>query len=143
MTITHLYGRETDDQILYDSPASVYEAWADQFTDFTDARPTDLFEIIEWSTRPNRELLPTVENLIDELLERHVADELPDGYGYEQWEKAARDLPFRESLGFALDRLAFVVEYAVADKELRRLKVTWGKDGEPLLDGKLMYSVTP
>lgn len=134
MTPERIYGRP-DDECLWDDPETVYETWADEWCEGASRVP---FDIVEWSVLPNRSLLPSVDSVVEDLLQR-VADDLPSGDAYHYWESAGNDPVVRSLLERALRRLSSVVGYSVADHEIRRLRVTWDDQGQPLLDGKPMY----
>lgn len=129
-----LYGLDFD-EYLHDDPESVYELWADDRD--VDDRPERL-EIIEWSVVTMGTFLPDADRVIDRVMSR-LEDEPIFEEGYEAILQAADD-DVRAAFKSAVDLWSSKIHgWRQADKELRRLIVTWNEQGEPLLDGEPMY----
>lgn len=136
MTEAHyLYG-SLDDEYLDLTPEEAYERMECDWT----TRP-DSFEIIEWTTKPLATLLPDAWNLMDHICEWYIDEEC----GFEQADEVARTAAKSAPVLAAAEAFlkAFGDEmgtkWLTADKELRRLVVTWDENDQPLLDGRPMY----
>lgn len=134
-----LYGLDGD-EYMCDSPAEVYEGRECDYC-FEDL-PVDQWEpmkIEEWTSLPLGHFVPSaarmIENLLERLMDGDVSEEAFDRIGDldEDPEVLAAFEAARAALASKLGG------WRQAQKLVRTLTVTWGENGEPLLDGEPMY----
>jgi len=139
----YLYGFDGD-EYLENSPEAVYEAWADDH-DYDPpnmlmpdwGRP-DSLEIIEWSSNPGDEFLPSADRVLDWMAETY-GDECCYDEAADQIMRAASEPDVIELLEQARRLMLSKIRFRFADTVRRQLTVTWDDNGEPLLDGEPMY----
>jgi hypothetical protein len=143
MTDHMLYGFEGDEYLDYD-PAAVYERWANDH-DYDPpnmlmadwGRPEKL-EIIEWSSNSGDEFMPSAARIAEWASEVYCDDAMFEDPG-DQMGKAASAPDVIEAFEAARQLMLSKVAFRFADRELRKLTVTWDAEGQPLLDGEPMY----
>lgn len=94
--------------------------------------------IEEWSVWPAVALLPSARDLLDRLIE-DAAENAGTGDYYDSVEHLAREPELLALAQGLVDAFAGRITYSVADKRLAEHTVTWDDEGEPLIDGELLY----
>lgn len=132
MSDMKLYGLPGDEH-LEDDPEEVFQRWLD------DGGRDDVLVVYlaieERSTVPWTSLLPSVERVLDHLVDC-MSDEAIDGDAMEALEDIANELEIKQAFQFALDTLAKRMgdRYNMAGDLLRTILVTEA-DGKYLMDG--------
>ena len=96
--------------------------------------------IQEWSVHPTRKHLPSVDVLLDRLVE-DVCDALGED-SLDDLERVAAHADVQAAAEALLAVFAARVKWSQADRLVAEHTVTWGADGQPLVDGDPLYRPT-
>lgn len=130
-----LYGLEGAERMYLD-PAEVYESEIDPDVEIGIAGSRTIYE---WSVHPPIYHVPSAVDIVERLTYSIVEDGEIEEPCSDEWESRAKDpgvLAAAEALRVVL---ANTITSRMADKILRTLTITWGEDGEPLIDGEPLY----
>jgi len=137
-----LYGNPGAEQ-MHRTAEDAYEAeiGLDGALDAPD--PGGTYVIEEWSVRRPRTHAPRTDLILSWIVDNITDEGEVDEHVSNQWENAAEDPQVVAAFDAALDLMASKVSYRMADRHLRDLTVTYGTNGDPLLDGEPMYPGEP
>lgn len=121
-----------DAENLHFDLADAYEAQIAPWVDEHDQRG---WQIEEWTVHPPRDHFPTVDHVIEHIVE-WVADCGETDEGFDEHLYAEAD---RAAVEAMLQAWADRITYRMADERVATHEITWDDDGEPLVDGVPMY----
>lgn len=127
-------------EVLHFDPAGTYEAKIEPWLDEDDRSPR---EIEEWSVRDSIDHVPSIDVLLEWIIDWTAENGELTEDGFEAFENAAKHPDVCQAADALLHALASKVTFRMADKHLRSLWVTWNEAGEPMLDGEPLYVHAP
>lgn len=138
--ITRLYGL-AGAEYLHTEPESCYETDIEDY--YYDVEQSQLHlqppvEIEEWDVHPPEYHMPNADRLL-EWIEEWTYDM---GEIMGEFELPINEPEVKEAAETLLTTIASKTWFRMARNKLGSLWVTWTEDGEPLLDGKQMYTKT-
>jgi hypothetical protein len=135
-TDLRLFGQPGAEHLHFDLAASYendIEPWRDPEND--DRK----WVIEEWSVRPSKDHLPTVDLVLEWAGEWAAEMGELDEDGSYAFDNAAQDPAVVAAFQTALDLWASKVPHRMAGDHLRDHRVTWDDNGKPLVDGEPLY----
>lgn len=123
-----LYGRPGAEH-LYGDPAELFEAEIEPY-----GEPVE-WVIEEWTVHPPLYHFPspvTVAEWVNEWIGEN-------GEVTEGWDWPHKDAP--AIIGGALDRIAALITYRMADNKVGEHRLVWDDDADPTFDGSPLYGV--
>jgi len=127
-----LYGVAHSERLQLDI-ASVYETDIEPY--LGDYDQTREYIIEEWTVREQRSLLPSVDRVIEMVLD--ACDEVTEGWMEDAADRV--DPEVESGFGAALDVLASKIRYLMADRKIGEHRLSFDGRGDPLVDGHPLY----
>ena len=93
--------------------------------------------------RPVADHLPSVDWIIETVLENVAEEGLLDEHGFEDFENACFADDVKAAAEAFRESVASKVKYRMADTLVATHEVTWDDNGDPLIDGEPLYTTSP
>lgn len=121
---------------LYDDIITAFELQIDPMLG-NNPKDGEFYYIDQWAIRGTKDLLPTKEMLIDWVTEWAYGETFSEGYA----EDVSDSAPL-EQISKVIDEWTNKITYRVSGRKVARHTITFGKSGEPRINGHPLYGGT-
>lgn len=131
------------DKVLFSLPQATEMEFdiatvVDQYIDDHSGELPPNFTVEEWTTYPPEHWLPDAMHVLEFMVE-HAAGETIDEACFVSYDMAASHSEVKAAMQAVIDLIASKVSYRMAKDHVATHRITFAKDGEPLVNGIPLY----